>query len=1176
MKRKHIRRDKKSNFVAGHPRNNLIAKISLRLRYSVDPRIEVLGIKKELDTLDIFSIFPEIFKTPKILNTVHGPAFPADFTEIFSVRPYIEPQSLPSEIIWSICRCLKYSNEISQHIELEKQLECSILTDDKALAEKILQSAKTTLGVSTWLIQSELAVAQHWDGFDGVANLESKYETLLKNNTLIQLIFWFVKKRIESTLTKDYLEGELQRLVAGNGNDILQTYLSCKIFNQYEAPVDSMATLLFYESQSGIVDLYEALIAIIQTLGTQSAFDNPAFSKLAGPITTLFEKTSDSRLHGVMRLLGRSELVPEDTPGREMAIEAYSAGDYVKCVEFADRSLDLAPDDMHLLTTKIKAMSKLSLTADASTNVVNDITKNLLEILAQTRKSYTAANYLFELAGKFYGMSWVNYIKNFVMYKLEAEQKVGHSIWMKELLLRDSYSSPYTQILETQRDSGSVIRYAKMIKTYPATSLLFRALMLGDPNEPALVNTFHYKKNLARYFLSENMFADALVEYKWLVEHASAAEKLRYAGGLALAYIGVSNLFLALETLVSAFFDNSNAPSVLPIKEIIEGLGTPDRWPNSILTPLIFEIYLQFYSANRIADLRYAFEKFHEENGIDTPEDFVSFQADYPTSLTVAYLERVWRPEVMRQTLLYSGIKEIEEARVKVCQKLVEINPQKSKSYLDEIKERVKQLEIAKGMTLVEKSKVYVDIDAIKKALRSKLGDTYAKYKALSPAIPTGREDFIEKLTSAFRDNQKSSDASLASFLSGFYLLDGAKVTEADSQFDSLFSEVTNEFLKGAHGLNSYLSTRVRHGTLSSTLRKAVEDEHLVTAKEQGGDAYIPNVFWMATSLSGDTKDINEAINAALSDFATIFDTILDFIKDELLQIRIARQINETGDVGRALFVYRSSNLERKLAQVEDRELKDIDQFVDKCVDTLWEKTDENLAVVQSVLRGEIKDKFQGAFDKLISTLADLPTIAVVNDLSNAVRRARTNTLTRLDLVASWFKRSEVYDRQDFSVDFPIHIAINMIKNTMSIASDWEGIAISVSPNSDPMPGRTLDGLVYVYYGLIENAINHSKLPVGELLAKTELSYINGSYSAKFYNKVNTSKICDADNARVAQIRESILLKESAKKAQEEVFSGLHKIWLTVSGPFHREPKLEFDWIDDSFVVALDFRLDWS
>lgn len=1172
--RKHRNTD--TSVIAGMPQRKFISKMSLRLRFSVDPRNEVYSIKRELNPLQIFSIFPQIFKEAKVLAAVHGPAFPQDFTQMFSVRPYVEPQALTNEIVWSICRCLQYSKEIRTHVELERAFECSILTDNKSQAEQILLSAKSTLGVSTWLFQSELAIAQHWDGFDGVASVESKYEDLLQNNPLMRLVFWFVKKRIESTSTKEYLEDELQRVTAGYDSAILQTYLSCKIFNQNEASVDSMASLLFYESQNGLIDVYEALIAILQTLATHSAYVNSALSTLVAPIVMLFEKIGDARLHGVIRLLGRSDLVPEEDGGREGVIEAYSAGEYNKCVEAADIYLKRVPDDMHVLTTRVKAISKLSLDTTSATGVVSEVSANLVEILTQTGKTYTAANYIFVLAGRFYGMSWINYVRTFVMYKLEPEREKGHSIWLRELLLRDPYSSPFTQILQTQRNDSSLTRYAKMLQMYPVTSLIFRALMLGAQSCSLQVDTFHYKQSLARYYLSEEMFVEALAEYQWLLENASPSLKIRYAGGVVLAYIGTKNLPLALTALVSAFFDNPNVPSALPIKELIEALGEPDNWPNSVFTPLIFEIYLQFYSSDKIADLRYAFEKFHEDNNIQSVEDFVAFQATGPLFLTVAYLERVWRPEVMRQTLLYSGVKEIEEARVKVCQKLVEINPAKAKIYLDEIKERVKQLEIAKGMTLVEKSKVYVDIDAIKKALRSKLGDTYAKYKALSPSMPTGKDDFIEKLTSAFRDNQKSTDVSLSSLLSGLYLFDGTKTTEADSQFESLFSEVTNEFLKGAHGLNSYLSTRVRHGTLSSTLRKAVEDERLVTAKEQGSDNYIPNSFWMAVSLAEEAKYVNEAINTALSDFASKFDTILDFIKDELLQIRIARQISESGEVGRALFVYRSSNLERKLAQVEDRALKDIDQFIDKCVDTLWEKTDSNLSTVQSVLRGEIRDRFQIAFDYLIATLAELPTITVVNDLSNAVRRARTNTLTRLELVASWFKRSEVYDRQDFSVDFPVHIAVNMIKNTMSIASDWEGVALNVAPQSDFMPGRTLDGLVYVFYGLIENAINHSKLPVADLLAKTEISYVNGVYSVKFSNKVNLDVICDEDKLHVAQIRKSILLKESPKKAQEDFSSGLHKIWLTVSGPFHREPKLEFDWHDDSFVVALDFRLDWS
>ncbi len=118
-----------------------------------------------------------------------------------------------------------------------------------------------------------------------------------------------------------------------------------------------------------------------------------------------------------------------------------------------------------------------------------------------------------------------------------------------------------------------------------------------------------------------------------------------------------------------------------------------------------------------LGELAYAFETFQKANGISNPAALIACEARFGKDMVTASLERVLRPEVMRQTLLYSGTEEIEEARIQVCRTLSEVRHEKAKKYLDEIKERVKQQEIAKGTTLVEQSKVYVDIDAIKKTL---------------------------------------------------------------------------------------------------------------------------------------------------------------------------------------------------------------------------------------------------------------------------------------------------------------------------------------------------------------------------------------------------------------------------------------------------------------------------
>ncbi|MDE3736409.1 hypothetical protein PSH28_07385 [Pseudomonas resinovorans] len=1157
-------------------RDQQAAKYKASIRYSQNPKVEIFRIKNFLSPQELFSVFPFVFSDAKYLDRVHGSPFPREVSEVFAEPALFRPVSIVNEIIWSICRCLKYSADLRRFVELAQSLECGILADEKSACERVLDEIGVEFGLSTWLLQAKLSVAQSWDGFEGAAQIQSIYEQEINKNYLLYVVFWFAKKRIEATSVKDYIESELQRVTADYDNESLQKYLHCKILNQNDMQLESAAPLLFHEAQSSIIDHYEALVSVLQSLVSRESFSPDLWEQLEKPILSLYGKISDPRLKGIVRYLGVEPAAEGESIERALAIEAYSAGKYLECIRLSDSVLVNQPNDMHVFTLKVKAMQKSGLTDSRAKGVARDLEHNLLDVLRFNEESYTAAHSLLTLANRFYGMAWINYIKSFVMYKLDSERHLNPGYWFRELLLRDGYLSPYTLLIYPSGSPVAIEAAVDLADNFPSTFKLFNVFAVGELTGDAPVDEVLARKQLARYLLSENRLEESLECYQWLCDSVNECERVKYFGAVALVHMLSGNVIRACEAVVTAYMENGNVPSVLPIKELMKDLSDPSVWEDSIAIPLILSIYLEYYGGDRLADLRYAFEKFQLENGIESPDDLLRTQAGLGVDVLVAYMDRVWRPEIMRQTLLYDGSREIEEARIKVCQKLVEIDSSNAKKYLEEIKERVKQLEIAKAMTLVEKSKVYVDIDAIKKALKVKLADTYARYKALSPVVPTERDDIIEAVSKVFQESVKDPDTSLSNFLSGLHLLDGSMASESDAQFESLFSEVTNEFLKGAHGLNAYLSTRVRHGTLSNTLRKAVEDEKLVTTKEEGGDTYSPNDYWVDDSQVENQSDFNARINVALNAFSEDFDKILDYIKDQLLQIRIAHKISDGSDGSKALFVYRSSNLERRLAQIEDRNLKDIDQFIDRCVDTLWEKTDRNLEAVQHALRNEIKDRIQLSFDTLTERLNELPWTSVIGNILNAVGRARTNTRVRLETVASWFKRSEVYDRQDFNVDFPIHIAVNMIKNTMSIASDWQGVVIDIAQGSRLVPGRALDAMVYIFYGLIENAINHSKLPVSDIFVNAAISYLDGKYKVRFSNRVNLSRRIQEDVDRLGQIRNSILLKESTKRAQGEGKSGLHKIWLMASGPFHKDAVLEFDWNDDEFVVDLAFSLEWS
>jgi hypothetical protein len=1152
-------------------RDRLVGKYNISLRRTKSIEAAIYTLKTKTEPEQLFSIFPVLPNLNSHLEKIYGDPFPKKISDLFSTPVLGIPSTKVSELMWALCRCIQFGNRLQGFTKMQVRYEESILRDDKEGCAKLLDGIEENFGVSTWLIQARLCTAQHWDGFEGARRVEEGYISEIESNHFLQLIFWFIKKRIDATAVKDNLEAELKSITA-EYDEVLKKYLQCKILDQVEMPPDSVAPMLFHEAHSGIIDTYEATVCVLQALVTQNIMPNPVKAIFVKSISVLFDKTKDSRLLGVLRAFGiyRPEYAVLDTL-RSQALESYISSDYQGFFPLAKKVLDVAPGDMYIFVLKVKASVACSMDFTESKGIESYLESNLRDIFSLTEKSYTAAHAILTLARRYYNHAWANYLKSFVMHELQSESYEFPAYWLRDVILRDQYLSPSSLLIAKQSLKSKILEEKEFIEVFPKNIRLYKIADSGKDTSNEEVAEYKLKKALARFQLSHKLHNDALETYKWLYDNSDFSEKIKFGGGLALAYLSKKDFSSAARIAVTSFLDRPEIPTAVPIREIVDALPGADLWPNCVCIPLILGLHLEFFDPSKLAELRYAFEKFQVENDIDTPEDLVLVLKSSQENIVIAYLDRIWRPEIMRKTVLYNGTKQIEEARIKVCQRLVDLDPVNSKKYFEEIKDRVKQQAIAKGMTLVEQSKVYVDIDAIKKVLKTKLGDTYARYKTITPTLPTASEVLLESLSHLILESRNAGDSTTARILADLRVLSRDTTSETDAQFDALFSEVTSEFLKGGHGLNAYLSTRVRHGTLSSTLRKAVEDEKLVTSKEEKRDNYLPNDYWVESFSNGIAPSVEAEIKEALNIFSKEFDGILDYLKDRLLQVIVVNDAGTIGDERHALFIYNSSRLERKAAQVEDRTVKDIDQFIERCVDSLWEKTDRNLESVQRVFSTTIRDRVSEVFDSLVSRISEMQGLLVHSELINAIGRARTNTRTRLDIVTSWFRRSEVYDRQDYAVDFPVHIAVNMIKNTMSVAANWAGVECSVTENSNLMPGRTLDGMAYVFYGLIENAINHSRLNVADVNIRVNLSYLNGQFVAEFSNKVNIDLIDDEDLAKVEQIRQSIKLKESSRRAQGEGSSGLHKIWLTASGPMHKEPSLDFDWLDENFVVGIKF-----
>jgi tetratricopeptide (TPR) repeat protein len=1006
-------------------------------------------IKSQLNPGKLFSLFAQVFRTDSDIAFLHGAPFPLTPEIMFRQPRLIAAASLGNELVWAISTCIHFADRLSRFNLRRDAFEKNLLKNKQDETNFELELIQKEFGWSVWLIQNRLSVTQVWNGIDEKRRLAREYEEQASTNHLLSLLIRFISRRCEGTTVPGYLQTELGRAFTEDSGREYETYARVKLFDLGSPAIEAIPAALSIEAQSSMIDYYETLIAVLQTIAADSSVPAEFADQLDRPLIVLHRRTGDERLVPILKALSRSSRESFVLAERATVVEAYSEGRYEDVLSLGGAHVAAYPGDVSALVLMLKAAIKGELEPPSFEGILSEVAENLTKIFRLSSDTYAAAFALLTLYDRFFGHAWATYIRATVLNELAQEQEQFPAASLRRIFAIDRHITPFSELL-TRKDVPATVS-PTMICHFPSTSQVFSLVTSGHVGEQGDIDVYRRKKYLGRYFLATGQYDAALETFQWLYRNSKDGERVRAGACLAIALARGKDFLGAVNVIVATYLAWPNVPTILPVPALTHELESPGAWPNTIALPLLFELYGSYFKDDKLPHLRYAFEKFQTDNDLGAPEDLKEKIHDFGLEEVIMYLDRVWKPEVMRQTLLYEGTRDIEDARIKVCRLLSEIDPDNTSAYVNEIRERVKQQEIAKATNLVEQSKVYVDIGAIKKTLRSKLGDAYARYKGAVQAAPDAGETFVEQLAEILSDVRGKKE-SLAKVLSHSHFVTRAATSELDVQFASMFSEVTNEFLNGDHGLNAYLSTRVRHGTLSNTLRKPVADEKLITERKQNETSYVRNDYWAGELDELEADELTHVMDA-LDHFSGNFDSIVDFVRDRLIQIAVIHELVDSGKHPDALFVYSSSNMERKYIQEYDKNLKNISEFINRCVETLWEKTDDNLLRVQHVFSTDIRARFMHAFDALTDALVGIGAAERLGPLLNSIARARTNVQTKLVLVGSWFKRSEVYDRQDYSPDFAVLVAKNMITNTISAASGWDGVQVGCSSGSVLMPG---------------------------------------------------------------------------------------------------------------------------
>lgn len=1131
----------------------------------------IARLKQEISSAELFALLNSLNLSQAQLIKLKGEPFPASLDKVFTASLAGGYGALANEVIWGIATLLPNGKKIRAFVEKKQLFELAVISNDSCGAVGILDDCQSNFGWSVWYMQNTLANAQYKDGVEEKRRLASSYEKELADNPLLTTMLHFIAKRIEGTGVPGYLQGEL----ASSYEGVAYKYLKAKIIDLADADIDTLALVLSIDSQSSAIDHYESVISVLQTATLIEELTSTLAPVLADPVQKLFRSTADRRLVPILIAFGITDSsLYRSSESRINFIEAYSQGRYQDALTLGATHLSEYADDIGALVMIARTEIKCDATPKKHEGILGEIAQHLRNIISLTPDTYSSALSLFALHDRFFGHAWTMFLRGVVNLELASDKFDYPSVALRRTLVLEPYPTPFTALLQPRKNKDHhLISFFEKRKLFTSTIEVFKLATFGASQNPSSISEERRRRYLGSYALNKGDYKEAIANFEWLVNNLTDAESMRAAAAASIAYARSGQYLESTELLINGYLNWPHAPTVLPLPEIVSRLEQPETWPESICLPLTFELYTSFCSNDRMTHLRYAFERFQTQFDLSSPFELKQRASEFGLSKVIYYLDSVWRPEVMRQTVLYEGTREIEEERIKVCQVLADIDSKNSLKYLGEIRERVKTLEIAKATNLVEQSKVYVDIAAIKKSLRTKLGDAYARYKSAAPSVTTSDTRLMETISEVLA--QSGSDISVSRLMSTMHIIrKNATTSELDLQFAAMFAEVTNEFLRGDHGLNAYLSTRVRHGKLSNALRKPAADEFLVTERKEGSTSYVPNYHW-AQILCDLSQEEHEQLSNVLEIFATTLDSIISYVKDDLIQVRVTHELISKDTNPFALFAYQTTNLERMYMQANDATIKSLDEFIDLCVETLWDKTDANLELVQNILRTEIKQKLSSAFDELSRSLNSLSFSDRLGEVYNHVFRARTNTQAQLNNVTSWFKRSEVYDRQNYSIEFPVLIATNMIRNSISGAREWKGVELNILDVKGLMPGRSLDAMVDMFCVLFENAIGHSGETITNLKTSADLRFVDGCFNVTLRNSVFQKAFTDRDESRLQRIRSELNKDDNRNKAQKEGRSGFHKLWATINAPQYWEPSLDFGFKDPNvFEVIVSFKTE--
>ncbi|MCM1115287.1 MAG: hypothetical protein NC397_07315 [Clostridium sp.] len=390
--------------------------------------------------------------------------------------------------------------------------------------------------------------------------------------------------------------------------------------------------------------------------------------------------------------------------------------------------------------------------------------------------------------------------------------------------------------------------------------------------------------------------------------------------------------------------------------------------------------------------------------------------------------------------MIFQNANEVENYRIKICKYLINNHTDESSKYSNEISHILKEQEIRNLKQTVDSSKLCVNTLEIKQKLYEQIRNLVNEFYNTSKT----EYEFVEY------------DCPYATVTN--YNTMNVMAPARWVLIDKMYTLFAKEFCFGIGGLDTYLSTRVRHGTFQNTITKVIKENYLY---DTDNNFFKPLI---------EKNLVSNEIKSRIADFSNKVDSYIEYLTNVVFKVFIESFI----DGAQFNYNFTYDDLLYFSQYMSKYIVNDANEFSSMISDCIVDKTNTYLGIIRDIVLEELKENLIKELETLGTDVKCLcKNDTVYTNISDKISRCCTNIQTQIDDIKKWFFLSKSIPMDNYDWEQLINVLFNTLKQQFD---KFQVLTVKRDIKSkSKLKGETFVHFYDILLILFTNAIIHSE-----------------------------------------------------------------------------------------------------